>query len=112
MLDLRSHVAWAVAELERNDKKKIKELEQCKSPRERVQKLCEFFPEMRTWLKIAYQQLFFVLQKLHGLDFGVCPYLRVGIHKKTCDKSNNPLEKDCQCEIPQPECILRDGEVY
>ena len=112
VLDLRSRVAWAIGELEKNDKKRIKELEQCKSPRERVQKLREFFPEMKTWLKIAYQQLLFVLQRLYGLDFDVCPYLRVGIYKKTCSKSNNPIEKDCQCEIPQSECILRDGKAY
>ena len=95
----------------------IEELKEVSGINERYKLFSERF--LNSWLSDSYQIRAFIFllarkyRKEGGLELlGVCPYYRLKLKTRThrftqwCAKTG----EECMCTIPQPRCVVRDGE--
>jgi hypothetical protein len=76
----------------------------------KYRRLNALFPTANEWHPIATRQLVFYLHHRYEIDFGVCPYYRIGkVPYCVCEKEI----MECLCDIPQPEhCVHRDNNAF
>lgn len=86
----------------------IEILRQCKSIKERLEKLMEILPEMWLWSPIPARQLVFYLQRAYKIDFGVCDFYTIRGDRQYCTIDGGKTE--CLCAIPEPHCVFRDKD--
>ena len=83
-------------------------LRQCKSIKERHEKLMEILPGMWLWSPIPARQFVFYLQRAYRIDFGVCDFYTIKGDRQYCTIGGERIE--CLCAIPEPYCVFRDKE--
>jgi|GEM_PF-1963175 len=97
-------VQEAIKNIEEDDRVDI--LRQCKSIKERFDKLMEFMPDMWLWNLIPARQLIFYLQRAYRIDFGVCDFYTIEGSKQYCRATG--IKVECLCAIPEAYCVYRD----
>jgi hypothetical protein len=86
----------------------IEILRQCKSIKERLEKLMEILPGMWCWSPMPARQLVFYLQRAYKMDFGVCDFYTIKEDRQYCTIDGERTE--CLCVIPEPHCVFRDKD--
>jgi len=86
----------------------IKDLRQCQSIKERLDKLMELLPEFWLWSPIPARQLVLYLQRAYRIDFGVCDFYTMERDRQYCAIDGEKIE--CLCAIPEAYCFFRDKD--
>jgi len=103
---VKDQIQEAIKKIEENNWVEI--LQQCKSIKEKHDKLMELLPETWLWSPIPARQLVFYLHQKHGLDFGVCSFYGMEDDRQYCTAMGERTE--CLCAIPEAYCVFRDKD--
>lgn len=115
---MRKRVEGAIAEI--SDNGWAKDLQGCRTLKERYQKLVEFLPEIREFFPSIQNQLFFHIQKNLEINLGVCEFFMIEGRKRHDSKEHDSKEieereqyctygggkETCNCRVPQLFCVI------
>ena len=83
-------------------------LRQCRSVKDRIDKLIGLVPETWPWGPTYTRQLVFCLQRTYDIDFGVCDFYIIEGGRQYCIAGGDEVE--CSCDIPKAYCVFRDKD--